>query len=315
MPTPLTVKRPKVPSQPKQLVVGTLILGPLLGLWFVWRNNLDIHFEHPWLNLGVHAALIAIPLSWAFLISSPRLQFEQTEEEFLGNSTFLDKLPTNWWMMFLMWPAPIFAVLNLSQLFFTQYLAYPEDLSTTPLRALAIMAVTFAVGFFYATILMGNSEPQTLVSRAGLRTGLLRFFEWEKIHHLSQQGDLYSIYHHVNPALPAASFKLRDRESQATLERYISAHHVPVFNDMHTSFTHIKVGVILGFLLNLLLAFWLRFNTPLSALWIVLVSFGIGIVLTLMLERIRGVSKYSKYMPIIEGPAEGGINEHFSSPP
>src|SRR5437660_3599273 len=76
----------------------------------------------------------------------------------------------------------------------------PEDLSTAPLRALAILGVTFALGFFYATILLGNSAPHTLVSPAGLRTGLIRFFEWENVHHVSQHGDLYSIYHRVNPA-------------------------------------------------------------------------------------------------------------------
>ena len=300
MPTPLTIKRPKVLSQWKQFGVGILILAPLLGLWYVWRKRLEVHFEHPWLNLGAHIALIAIPLTWAFLISSPRLEFKQTEEEFLGASTFFDKLPMDWWTMFLMWPTPIFALVELGREFFTGYLAHPDALSTTPLYALGIMAVTFVLGFFYATILLGNSEPHTLVSPTGLRNGLIRFFEWEKIHHVSRHGELYSIYHQVNPALPATSFKLRDHQAHATFERYVAERRIPISNATDPSFKRIKIGVVFGFFFILAVCFWLRFYIRLSVLWIVLISFGIGTFSTIFLERFRGISKFGKYTPAIE---------------
>jgi hypothetical protein len=187
---------------------------------------------------------------------------------------------------------------------FGESLPHPEGLSTNPLKALAIMAVTFCLGFFYATMLLGNDEPRTLVSQAGLRTGMLRFFEWENIHHLSQRDEIYSIYHHTNPRLPAASFRLRNPEARATLDRFLSEHPVHVFNGSGPAFAGIRLGVIAGFLVNLLFALWLRLNSSLSILWIAVICFMVGVLLTLLLERVRGVSKHTKYKPVIEPEAE-----------
>jgi len=307
MPEPLTIKRPAVLSRSRQFAVGVLVGGPLLGLWYAWRHHLDIRFDQPWLNLGAHAALIAFPLSWAFLMTSQPMQFERTPEEFLGRSTFFDRLRMEWWTMFLMWPAPIFAVVDLGHAIVIKYLPHAADLSTTPARAAGVMAAAFLLGVFYATMLRGNSQPPTLVSPAGLRTGLIRFHQWEDIHHVSKHGDLYSIYHRVSPALPVTSFKLRNPESQTKFERYVAEHQIPVSNTADVFFTQIKISVVAGFILILYFCCWLRFNTSLSGLWIVLISYGIGIVLTLLLERIRGISKFGRYMPVIEeAPTEGG---------
>lgn len=304
MPAPLTIKRPGIASKPMQFAVGVLVAGPLLGVWYAWRNNIDIHLNPPWLNFAAHAALVVVPLIWAFLISAPRVQFEQTEEELLGTSTFFDRLPMDWWTMFMMWPVPIFALVELIVACSTDYLAHPEDLSTSPTRALMIMALTLALGLFYATLLLGKSEPRTLVSNAGLRTDLIRFFEWDKIDHISRNGELYALYHQVNPKLPATCFRVRDPQLRAKLESYIAEHSIPVSNTTHPSFTLTKLGVICGFSLNLAFCFWLRFNTSLSALWIIPISFGFGIVQTLLLEKFRGLSKFGRYMPVIEGPQE-----------
>jgi hypothetical protein len=54
---------------------------------------------------------------------------------------------------------------------------------------------------------------------------------------------------------------------------------------------------------------WLRFNSSLSFPAVVLISFGLGIMMTIVLEKFRGVSKYGRYKPIIEPPDDGGIRD------
>lgn len=304
MPEPLTIKRAKAFPVFYQIIVVLVIGGPFYGLFRCWDKHIDIHFDEPWLNLGVHAGLIAVPLIWAGMITSMPIQFQPTKETSLGRTSFFQRFPADWWAMFMMWPAVIFAVLGLGHEMVAQYAAHPESLSTTPLHALGIMAVTFMFGCFYSIILLGTSAPRTLISDAGLRTGTLRFYEWENIHHLSKRGNLYSIHHTANPALPMASFIPENSEAQATLERYILERRVTVTNEEHPLFARVKLAVILGFLFILMLSIWLRLYTALALLWIDLIAFGTGIILTMLLERVRGVAKLSKYKAVFEPPAE-----------
>jgi hypothetical protein len=301
MPKPLLAKRLPELSMVEQVLLMIFVGLPALGLWYCWDHHRDIHFDNPWLNLGGHAALIVLPLIWvAFLFHKPVVYEAGDGETIVGTSTYFDRWPVNWWMMFMMWATPVFIFAALANAFLTRYLAHPENLSTPPGRALAVAVVMFGLGAFYATLLLGRSDPATWVSDAGLRTSILRFHTWQDIHHLSQSGDLYAFYHRVNPALPANAFKVRNREAQALLERHLSAHQIRVTNDSHPSFQLVKFGVIFGFLGNVAFSLWLRFNTSLSFLAVVLISFCGGIVLTALLERYRGVSKYGKFMPIIE---------------
>lgn len=300
MAKPLTIKNPEVPARWKLNAIGILLSIPIFGIFYFWRRHSDIHFGQPWLNMLAHATLVVIPLLFAFLISAPRMRFEQTDEEYLGNSSYFDTLPMDWWTMFMMWATPTFAALHVGDAFFMEYLKHPDALSTSPLRAVAILLVTFLLGLFYSTILTGNSEPQTLVSNAGIRPTLIRFFEWEMIHHISRRGELYSLYHRANPALPAASFRLRDPNSRATLERYIAEKQSPISNEITIQFICIQAGVLFGFALNLAISFWLRRNTTISVLWVLIISFAIATILTLAMERIRGVHKFGKHLPKIE---------------
>ena len=310
MPTPLIAKRPPTLSPAGQAVVAVFIGGPLVGLWYCLKQHQAIHFDDPWLNLGVHAALLVLPLIWLALIYYKPVVYESMDEEtILGTSTFFDRWPVNWWMMFMMWATPVVALATLGHAFFTRYLVQPESLSTSPEKALAIMAMTVGLGMFYATILLGRSEPATWISDAGLRTGILRFHTWNDIDHMSQHGDLYAFYHRANPALPATGFKVRGREAQAILERYLSEHNIRMLNDPQPSFFLVKVAVVLGFFGNFVVSLWLRFNRSLSFLAVVLISFGLGIVMTIVLEKFRGVSKYGKYRPIIEPPTDGEIGD------
>jgi hypothetical protein len=206
--------------------------------------------------------------------------------------------------MLLVWPTAIFAVFALGYATFTDYLPHPENLSTTPLRGILIAAITLLLGMFYLALVLNRSSPRTLVSSEGLRTGILRFFEWSHIHHMRRDGDIYLIYHKVNPALPATCFKVTDKEARTVLESYITEQQVVVQKGENAILMWIKLAVLLGFFSNLAAAIWLWHVTSLSLLWIDLISLAIGIALTLLLEKYRGISKWSKYKPIVEMPEE-----------
>jgi hypothetical protein len=310
MPTPLIAKRPPALSPVENILMAIFIGGPLVALWYCSKQHQVIHFDNPRLNLGVHAALFVMPLIWVALIFRKPVVYEANDgETLLGTTTCFARWPVNWWMMFMLLATPVVAGVVSGHAFYTRYLPHPETLSTSPGKALVFLVAGLLLGKFYETLLLGRSEPAAWISDAGLRTGVLRFLEWKDIHHLSQHGDLYAFYHCVKPAWPASSFKVRDREAQAVLERYLSKHNIRVLNDPDPSLFIVKVAVVLGFLGNVAFSLWLRFNTSLSFLAVVLISFGLGIVMTIVLEKFRGVSKYGKHRPIIEPPDDGGIGD------
>jgi hypothetical protein len=310
MPTPLIAKRPPALSRVENILLAIFIVGPLVALWFCAKQHQVIHFDNPRLNLGVHAALFVLPLIWVGLIFHKPVVYESRDgETLLSHSTYFDRWPVNWWMMFMLWATPVVAGAVAGHAFYTRYLPHPETLSTSPGKALVFLVVGLLLGLFYETLLLGRSEPATWISDAGLRTGILRFHEWKDIHHVSQHGDLYAFYHCVNPALPASSFKVRDRETQAVWERYLSRYNIRVSNDPDPSLLFVKIAVVLGFLGNVAFSLWLRSNLALSFLAVVLISFGLGILMIIVLEKFRGVSKYGKHWPIIEPPDDCGTGD------
>jgi hypothetical protein len=158
MPAPLIARRPPPPSRAEQVVIGVFVGGPLIGLWFCWDHDRTIHFDNPWLNLGVHAALILLPLTWVGLCFHKPVVYESAGGEInLGSSTYFDLWPVSWWMMFLMWATPVVASVVLGHAFFVRYLPHPESLATSPVKALVIMAALFGLGMFYASIFLSRA--------------------------------------------------------------------------------------------------------------------------------------------------------------
>lgn len=300
MPTPLTAKNSGELSTGDQLLALISLGIPAAGLWYCFTKHREIHFDNPAWNLAAHAGLLVFPLLWLWLFYSKPVVYESSDSEImLDRSSFFSCLRFSWWSMFMMWATPVFGVIAVGEAFHTRYLEDPQDLSTSPGKAIFIMAVIFCLGMFYATILLNRSDPATWISNEGMRTSILRFHKWEDIHHLTQRGNLYAIHHRVNPALPAASFRVRTPESQAILERHLMEHHVQISNASDPAYLLVQMAVILGFAANLAADFWLRWNTALPLTWMILISFSIGIVLTILLEKYRGVSKYGKYKPVI----------------
>src|SRR5215469_9885969 len=102
---------------------------------------------------------------------------------------------------------------------------------------------------------------------------------------MSRRGDVYELFNHANPALPATTFQPRDSDALVLLERYLAAHQIRMLNDPSPVFLAVKIGVFLGFVCNVGFSLWLRFYLSFSFITVVLISFGIGIVLSVLLNK------------------------------
>jgi hypothetical protein len=296
---PLIIKTQQEFSRLELVAFVAFVMAPIGGFTWCWAEFGKIHFAQPWLNLAAHALLILLPLVWVGMMTSTPMEFVETEEIVLGRASFLRQFPVDWWNSSLTLAAPLFAAAMLGYEFFTHHLIHPDELATGPFKALAVMGVTFVLGLYCATVFTGSSEPRSLVSEAGLRNGISVFYPWADIARIGTRGNLYIIYHKVNPALPATCFEVRDAKARAVLEQFIAAKQVPISNATHPQYTLVRLGVLGGFVALLIACWWLRWNTSISLLWITLGVFVTGCTLTLLVERIRGVHTYKKYHPVI----------------
>jgi hypothetical protein len=303
MARPLIIKRPKELGWLGQVAIVVVFVAPILGFIWCWAKVGNVHFEQPQLNLAAHVLLVLLPLIWAGVICSSPMEFTKTEEIVLGRSSYFRQFPVDWWMSLMTLAAPLFAAVTLGYEFFTHYLVHPESLATSPIKALAIMGTTLALGIFCAAILTGSSEPRALVSDEGLRNGISVFYPWADIARVRRRGLLYVIYHKINPALPATCFEVRDPEARSVLEQFLSAKQITISDTTHPQYTLVRIGVFASFIAFLSGCFWLRLNTSIPLLWITVGAFMVGIVFTVLIEKIRGVSNYQKYQPVIEPPS------------
>jgi hypothetical protein len=298
MPEPLVIKQPDSGASPGMgLVLSVVILGPIGGLVYFWRTGKGIHFENPRVNLVAHMLIVIVPLIWSALIwAEPFRTKAASQETSLARSSYLETLKVDWWMSFMMWACPLFALGSLVYLA-ARFVPHAETLSTTVGSAVFTITVILALAVFYGSMLFTRAE--TRISDEGMRNGLLNFYEWERIDHFSREGDIYSIHHKARPALPASTFRLRARESQATLERFAAEKNVRILEGTGSALATIKVAVIGGFIFNILASVVLVAATRWDLRWLIAISLGIGVLFTLLLERVRGVSKYTKVKPKI----------------
>ncbi len=117
---------------------------------------------------------------------------------------------------------------------------------------------------------------------------------------MSRRSNVYELFNNANPAIPVSVFEVRDPDARALLERLLGKHQTRIADDPSPVFTAMKIGGVLGFISIVAVGLWLRFHLSFSFISVVLISFGIGIVLTLMFEKIRGVSKFGRITPQVE---------------
>ena len=272
-------------------------------MWFfrLLDREENIHFENPWFNLAVHSALILVPMLLSAAISLQRTEFAPTEETVICYSGYSNTFRASWWTLLPVWPTGLFAAFILLRDLFTEYLPHPEDLTTSPLRALLIMGVTLGVLLLYTTMLFHRFDAR--VSAAGIRRGLMRFLDWESIHHVCLHGEIYSFYQRAQPNLPVSFIRVRSGDSKAVLGRLLFEHNIPLSKAAGRVLMLTKLAVVACFALNLLLCFWLRFGMNLGLLRIIGISLAIGMVANVALDIFRGIGKLSKFSPNIEPPA------------
>lgn len=275
--------------------------GPLVALWYCYHHGQVIHLENPWLNLGAHVALFIFPLIWVALMFANPVTYEAPQDHTLiATSTFFERLTLGWWGMFVLWATPVVAIIILGHALITKDLAHPEILSTSFAKAWVIIVIVFCLGTFYWTMLSGKDQPGIWFSGEGLRTSVARFHEWNDIHHVSRHGEVYNLFNRANPAIPARVFKVRDPADRTLLERYLAEHQIRIQDNPSPLFRALKIGVLAGFAGDAVLSLGLRFYLSFSLISVVLISFGMGIILTLIFEKFRGVSKFGKSGPLIQ---------------
>jgi hypothetical protein len=300
MPERLTIKRPKPINKVAAWIVGVPLAFVTMWCFRLFEKEENIHFENPWLNLAVHSALILVPILISLAISLQRTEFAPTEETetLISQSSYLNTFRASWWTLLLVWPPGVFATFVLLHDLLTEYWVDPESLSTSPLRGLLIMAVAFGVSLLYMTMLLHRFAVR--VSVAGIRTGLIRFLEWESIDHVRAHGQIYALYLRPQPELPIAFVPFRDKESKALIERLLSEHNIPLSNPAGKVLMVTKLIVLGGFIVNLLLCFWLWWFRNMSPLAVIGISLAIGMFASLMLDHFRGLGKLPKLSPVID---------------
>jgi hypothetical protein len=141
---------------------------------------------------------------------------------------------------------------------------------------------------------------ETFVSGLGISHGLTGFYEWENITRMSRNGNIFSVYHKVNPALPTADFRISNSETESQFEETLTRHQITVSNHVDPQFNRVRLLTVLGFGLNLAVALCLRVFLKLDLRLILVISFALGIVLTIWLEKVRGISKQTRRKAAIE---------------
>lgn len=315
MASPLNLKRPKQASLSQELLVGLIILMPLIYLFYLYRKGSSYHFDDPAINLIAHVLFFFIPIVWIKILFGKKLEFNnQRDERPLDKQTILLKLKHTWWMMLMVWSPPILCTLifaKQSRIWFTQGI---PDFSSSPASLFWTLILIFCLGFFYLEAI--RSGYILNISENGIRTGISSFCEWENIDHIACQGDSFSIYHRACKYLPYTGFKL-SADNQLILKAYLDKHKILTRDRHEPALLMVQLCVIAATFLIVVFATYLYEHTKTDFRWVIVGTFALSILATMVLERIRGISKVSKIKPQIEEQTailKEGIKEFHDAP-
>ncbi|MDH4164659.1 MAG: hypothetical protein OEW15_18515 [Nitrospirota bacterium] len=296
MPSPLKIKRPKQASLTQELLVGSVFLLPLIYLFYLNRKGITFHFANPTINLMAHIVFCLIPLIWIKIFFGNKLEFHETGELSLGKPSFLSMLNHRWWMMLMVWSPLIICMLLLVRVSIVWFNDGIPDFSSSPGSLFWTLLLIFALGVVYMESLQSHIRT---VSESGIRTGLTAFCEWENIDHVASHGNTFSIYHKASNRLPWTGFKLSP-EHQVIFTTYLKRNNILITDREHPFFMMVKLSVIAATLIIISAALAIYNSANIDLRWILVGTFSLGVAATMVLEKIRGVSKISKYRPEIE---------------
>jgi hypothetical protein len=129
---------------------------------------------------------------------------------------------------------------------------------------------------------------------------MLRFLEWQKIDHVSPEGNVYAVYHEVSPALPVAFIPLKQAEPRAKFDQLLADHNVTIAKSAGRTLEATKLAVVIGTIANLLLCIWLWSGANIGILAIISISTAIGFGAGLTLDHCRKLTKLPKMMPVMQ---------------
>jgi hypothetical protein len=189
------------------------------------------------------------------------------------------------------------------------------DFSSSPGSLFWSLLLLFALGVFYREAF--RSGYILTVSECGVRTGLSSFCEWENINHVVYQGNTFSIYHKACKCLPYSGFTLNN-DNKLLFKACLEKNNIVTKERHHPTLIVVKLSVITVTLLIIVINSYIYNQTKIDIRWLVVGTFVLGILATMLLEKIRGVSKVSKLKPQIEAQQRNILadrNEEFSEVP
>ncbi len=299
MPPPLTAKKIRpAEAQPSGCLFSILTVACLGALTVLAFTDTPVHVENRILNFLLHALIVLVPaLSVVFSLQTP-LEYEvPAGESIVEEASYIRSFATEWWMSLLLWAAPVVSVGSMVIASWEMLSGTGPAWSTTAWSALFLAALSFCLCFFYGNLL-ALSAP-TALSDEGMRMGPSHFADWEDIHHVQEDQGIFLVYLEINPSLPFGSIRPPDRQSLDTLIRYLETHKVPGSHKNPAALGIFRGASMLGFGALVYMGFYAPNHLSIEMPWVILGVFGAGILLTLGLERIRGIHKVTKIKPRI----------------
>jgi len=288
------IRLPKRASAFEELLVSIIFFGPLLYLFFLWRKGDFIYFEHAFLNVLANSSILIIPIVWAFIFWSPKGdQLITTEEEIISKRSFISILRAEWWQMIMLFPPFVSGVWFIVAQG-VRLISERRSFSTHPGDAFITMALAFGLCIFYGAIL---KSPIITVSKLGIMSGH-KFHYWRDIIRVARRGNTFHVFLKTNNHLPHTAIIPRNSEAQHVLEEHIRINNISRVPSWHFTEIAVKAVVAVTSLFTLALAYVLHGKRLADDRWIIILLFIIGILSTMVLERIRRISNADLVPPI-----------------
>jgi hypothetical protein len=305
MPKPLVIKRPKPAPPAKQLAVLMMVGVPLGYLAFLYSTGRPLYFHNAYANLGAYALLVLLPGCFALSIGRQPLEYLAADEVMISGRRRVSGFRYTWWQSLLVRAG----VLSAFALLLVQAVIaalHPEWLDPVSAGSAVMTMFVVALCTLWATTAFGSTVV-VRVSEEGVRLGTMTFLDWKDIVRAGERNGVIELFHRVNPYIPMAMFSPDDAAARSVFYTSIAQHQIRRSDETSARFLVLKLIVVVASVVIFLLGLTLYLTTPLDSRWIAVISVGLSIVATSLVERYRGISKLMTSKPQL-APPEGTAN-------
>ncbi|MBI9074328.1 MAG: DUF4272 domain-containing protein [Desulfatibacillum sp.] len=297
MAPPLKVKRI---AAPKAKYAGCLFIAlasaGAAALGYLFFKGKPLAFFNPATNFLAHALLVAIPALGVYSNLAVPMEFETPEGETLvEDASYLRSLKTDWWMSLMLWPSLVLGAGFAAYFSFSLFTGQDRVWSTSPLSALLTSLLALGLFFFFGNVI--RLKAPFYVSEEGMRLGASFFLEWGKIDHLQEKQGVFFVYLKHNTFLPIASVRPVDTNALEALLSMLSKKEIRGTEYSAPILASIKVGLLAVFSGMIGLGLFLWNKEGWDPRWVITCLFSLGVLLSLALERLRGVHKLTRIKP------------------